>query len=71
MPPEQVAISERGAVAGVTPGQQLSASSLSSAAVQKEVALKMIPKKRALEIPRGHLRGAWPRSHASRWFNSS
>ncbi len=24
---------------------------------------------RALEIPRGHLRGAWPRSHASCWFN--
>ncbi len=45
MPPEQVAVSERGAVAGVTPGQQLSASS-SSAVIQKEVALKMIPKKK-------------------------
>ncbi|KAK0200074.1 Pkinase-domain-containing protein [Desarmillaria ectypa] len=45
VPPEQVAVSERGAVAGVTPGQQLSASS-SSAIVQKEVALKMIPKKK-------------------------
>lgn len=45
VPPEQLAVSERGAIAGITPGQQISASS-SSAIVQKEVALKMIPKKK-------------------------
>ncbi|KAG7440583.1 Pkinase-domain-containing protein [Guyanagaster necrorhizus] len=45
VPPELVAVSERGAIASVASEMQVS-SPLSPVAVQKEVALKMIPKKK-------------------------